>query len=41
LDPLDVWERWATDVSGRGLACGHFLMEEAPDATLRELGSFL
>lgn len=41
IDILDVWEPWATDVRGRALPCGHFLMEEAPDATLRELRSFL
>ncbi|TYL36919.1 alpha/beta hydrolase [Natronococcus pandeyae] len=41
FDPLDVWEEWATSVSGRGLSCGHFVMEEAPDATLAELEPFL
>lgn len=37
FDPLAIWERWASDVSGRGLDCGHFLMEEAPEETLAEL----
>jgi len=41
IDVLDVWEPWATDVRGRSVPCGHFLMEEAPEATLRELRSFL
>jgi haloacetate dehalogenase len=41
FDPLAVWERWATDVRGRGLDCGHFVMEEAPEATLKELRAFL
>lgn len=31
---------WATDVRGRGLPCGHFLPEEAPDDTLAELTKF-
>lgn len=41
FDPLEIWDSWATSVSGRGLSCGHFLMEEAPETTLTELGSFL
>jgi haloacetate dehalogenase len=41
FDPLSVWERWTTDLRGEGLDCGHFLMEEAPDATLDRLRSFL
>ncbi|MFC4249029.1 alpha/beta fold hydrolase [Natribaculum luteum] len=41
FDPLEVWEEWATSVRGRGLPCGHFVMEEAPDATLAELEPFL
>ncbi len=38
--PLDVWRRWANDVSGEGIACGHFLPEEAPEATARALAKF-
>lgn len=37
---LDVWRRWATDVRGQGLPCGHFLPEEAPTETLAELRAF-
>lgn len=40
-DPLAVWRRWADDVSGCALDCGHFLPEEAPDETLRLLQAFL
>ncbi len=29
-DPLQVWRRWADDVSGAPIDCGHFLAEEAP-----------
>jgi haloacetate dehalogenase len=38
--PLDVWRRWASDVSGKGIACGHFLPEEAPEATAEALLAF-
>jgi haloacetate dehalogenase len=38
---LEVWRRWAADVSGGGLACGHFLPEEAPAAVLAGLEPFL
>jgi haloacetate dehalogenase len=38
---LDVWREWADDVRGRALDSGHFLAEEAPDATCDELLSFL
>jgi haloacetate dehalogenase len=37
---LETWRKWATDVRGRALACGHFLPEEAPDETLAELTQF-
>ena len=38
---LDVWREWADDVRGRALDSGHFLAEEAPDATCDELLSFV
>jgi haloacetate dehalogenase len=34
FDPLAVWRRWATNVHGSGLACGHFIPEERPDEVL-------
>jgi haloacetate dehalogenase len=40
-DPLAVWRRWAHDVSGHALDCGHDLPEEAPEATLQALQAFL
>lgn len=40
LDPLAVWRRWADDVDGRGLDCGHFLAEERPDDTYDALAGF-
>lgn len=39
-DVLSVWRNWANDVRGRPLECGHFLPEEAPDETYRELHAF-
>jgi haloacetate dehalogenase len=39
-DVLAVWRDWADDVRGRALDCGHFLAEEAPDETYRELRGF-
>jgi len=41
FDVLGVWRRWAQDVSGRSLRCGHFLMEEAPDEVGAALEEFL
>ncbi len=37
---LDAWKRWADDVRGEALACGHFLMEEAPVETAAALVAF-
>ncbi|MCI0548893.1 MAG: alpha/beta hydrolase [Candidatus Rokubacteria bacterium] len=37
---IETWQRWATDVRGRALSCGHFLAEEAPDETLAALTDF-
>ncbi len=39
-DVLGIWRRWAGDLRGRALDCGHFLAEEAPEATLAELVAF-
>jgi len=39
--PLADWREVARDVRGRALPCGHFLPEEAPRQTLREIARFL
>jgi haloacetate dehalogenase len=39
-DVLEVWRRYAREVVGRALPCGHFLPEEAPEETLEELLAF-
>ncbi|MDB4404574.1 alpha/beta hydrolase [bacterium] len=38
---ITEWRKWATDVSGFSLPCGHYLPEEAPKETLAALLSFL
>jgi haloacetate dehalogenase len=39
-DPLAIWREWADDVRGHALGCGHFLAEEAPEATYSALRDF-
>jgi len=39
-DVLAIWRDWADDVRGRALDCGHFLPEEAPAETYKELHQF-
>jgi haloacetate dehalogenase len=36
-----VWREYATDVKGKPLDAGHFLAEERPEETVRELRTFL
>jgi haloacetate dehalogenase len=39
-DVLAVWREWADDVRGGPIDAGHFLAEEAPDATYAALRAF-
>lgn len=39
-DVLDVWRRYAMNVEGRALDCGHFLPEERPGEVVAELERF-
>lgn len=39
--PLEIWRPWATDLSGEGVAGGHFFPEERPAETLDRLRGFL
>ena len=41
FDFLSIWRERANDARGRGLDCGHFLAEEAPDETLAALSEYL
>lgn len=38
--PLDDWKRVADEVSGKALACGHYIPEELPDELLEEAKQF-
>ena len=40
-DVLDIWRDWADDVQGYGINCGHYLAEEAAEATHTALHNFL
>jgi haloacetate dehalogenase len=41
-DVLGIWQDWAeSPVTGSGIDCGHYLAEEAPEATLAALRDFL
>jgi len=39
-DILGIWRDWAVDVRGHAIDSGHFLAEEAPDATYEALHAF-
>ena len=39
--PLEEWRLAARQVSGHALACGHYIPEEAPEALLQEVATFL
>lgn len=38
--PLETWKDWASNVRGSPIDSGHFLTEEAPDATAAQLRAF-
>jgi haloacetate dehalogenase len=40
-DPMKIWREQAADVRGKALPAGHFLPEEVPEETLKELLAFL
>ena len=40
-DVLEVWRTYAADVRGGPLDAGHYLVEERPEETARELSAFL
>ena len=41
FDCLSDWREVAADVEGHALECGHFVPEEAPEATLAQIEQFL
>jgi haloacetate dehalogenase len=40
-DVLGVWRPWTTSLQGKGIACGHHMAEEAPEALATEILAFL
>jgi haloacetate dehalogenase len=38
--PLAIWREWASDVRGQPVDSGHFVAEEAPEATAAALIDF-
>jgi haloacetate dehalogenase len=40
FDTLPLWAELASDVSGKAVACGHYIPEEAPEALLEEMFGF-
>jgi haloacetate dehalogenase len=40
-DVLSVWKPWTSELTGRGIDCGHHMPEEAPDELASEMISFL
>ncbi|WP_197508357.1 hypothetical protein [Mycobacterium sp. E802] len=40
-EPLQLWARWAEDVSGAAVDATHFLAEDQPDEVARRLLKFL
>ena len=41
LTASDVWRRWADDVQGFDIACGHLLPEQAAEAVIEKVLPFL
>ena len=39
--PLDIWRDWCDEVEGEAVDCGHFVVEEAPEATMKAMLPFL
>jgi haloacetate dehalogenase len=39
-DPLAIWRRWAAQVKGGEVGCGHFMMEEAAEEVEARLQAF-
>jgi haloacetate dehalogenase len=37
---IATWQKWASDMCGKGIDCGHFLPEEAPQETAEALIAF-
>ena len=40
-DPIEVWKKWAKNVRGFSLDCGHFIPEERPEETVDYIKNFI
>ena len=40
-DPIEVWKKWAKNVQGFSLDCGHFIPEERPEETIDYIKNFI
>ena len=40
-DPIEVWKKWAKNVQGFSLDCGHFIPEERPEETVDYIKNFI
>ena len=40
-DPIEVWNKWAKNVQGFSLDCGHFIPEERPEETIDYIKNFI
>jgi haloacetate dehalogenase len=40
-EPIEAWRRYAVDVRGFPVDCGHFIPEEAPEVVAPEIAAFL
>ena len=38
--PISIWKKWASNVKGYSLECGHFLPEEKPEEVLKAIQIF-
>jgi haloacetate dehalogenase len=41
VNAAEIWQQWCSDIRVQELPCGHFLPEEAPEATYEALSVFL
>ena len=39
-NPIKIWKKWASDVRGYSLDCGHFLPEEKPEDVIKAIQNF-
>ena len=40
-NPIEVWNKWAKNVQGFSLDCGHFIPEERPEETIDYIKNFI